>query len=195
MSLLWHFQSLSRTRFDAFVSNQDGRSIAMLTRLLGRDETLERHPHAHALIERFPHQGLGYDDLNAGQIEALDSFICALFGPEGLEDEFELEFESPEGVSPVIIDLMLVRGAGHVPIKILPALKQGRRLGKAHTAPCGYCLLTQPELGELQNEIRQILQLPTPWPELYLPMKIYENLLAVFATIETKQKDCIALLG
>jgi hypothetical protein len=195
VSSLWHFQSFSRRRFDAFVSNEDGRSTAMLSSLCSRDEFLRQHPQAHTVIERFPQSGLMYDELNAQQSEALDWFICALFGPLGLEDELELEFESPEGVAPVTIDVLLNRSAGTALVSILQVLKEGRRFGQTANSPCGYCLLTQSELVEIHNEIQQILKLQIPWPDPALPAKIYENLLAVFASIKSKQKECVALLG
>jgi hypothetical protein len=172
VSSLWHFQSFSRRRFDAFVSNEDGRSTAMLSSLCSRDEFLRQHPQAHTVIERFPQSGL-----------------------MGLEDELELEFESPEGVAPVTIDVLLNRSAGTALVSILQVLKEGRRFGQTANSPCGYCLLTQSELVEIHNEIQQILKLQIPWPDPALPAKIYENLLAVFASIKSKQKECVALLG
>lgn len=194
MSYLWHFKSFSWTKLDGIVGGGDSSHEQLVVEAVTWDdwgdmEVVERL--ARVLVRSGP----SYDRLSSEEASVMDGLISMLFCPEGLEEELEIEYESPDGLHPSVVKELLDRAGDSVEIQYLPILNGGRRLGLTELTHCEYCLLCATEVSALRQEVEQVIALPGSWSESYVPDLIDECLVSVLKIVEAKQAGLMGSLG
>lgn len=194
MSYMWNFYSFSSLKFDAIAGSGDAGHEELIVDAVTWDdwgdmEAIER------LAKAFVRSGPSYDTLSKDDASIMDGLIAMLFSPEGLEEELEIEPESPDGLHPSVVDEMIRRAEGQIELQLFPILNGGRRLGSDGPVHCEYFLLSCDEVGVLRSEVEQILALPGSWSESNVPDLINECLLDVLKEVEAKPKSLMGSLG
>jgi len=194
MSYLWNFKSFSWPKFEAIVGSGDSSHEQLVVEAVTWDDwgdmdVIERL--ARVLVRSGP----SYDSLSSEEATDMDDLVSMLFGPEGLEEELEIEYESPDGLHPSVVKELLDRARDRVEVHYLPILNGGRRLGLTELTHCEYCLLRATEVSALRKEVEQVVALPVSWSESYVPDLIDECLVSVLKTVEAKQAGLMGSLG
>ena len=106
------------------------------------------------------------------------------FCPEGLEEELEVEYESPDFVAPAIVQEMLARAEGKIDPRYLRILERGRRYGQREHPPINHYFLLRPEEVErFAGEMRRLYELPAPWDDADVAGIVSHCLLDDFETV------------
>ncbi len=194
MSYAWSFNSFAPANLQSIFGGGDSDMEAEIV-----EAAMEEGLGEEALIERLAHilvqSKTPYAQLSVKEASALDELIAFLFTPEGLEEQLDVQPESPDFVHPSIIDELISRAAGRATLRLLPLLQSGRRLGESEPSDCAYCILSSAEVAQLQREVQQVMPLTVAWTEDYMPTVVQECLLDVLANVRDEQKALAAVLG
>jgi hypothetical protein len=112
MSSRWSFYSFSKPRWDAIfgggLQGAEDEIVQSATwdRSAGNDEQVSIR-----LAQTIVRRGISYRGLSAAEADELDAIIAGFFCPEGLEDLLGYDYESPDGLSMVVVDALVDRSA------------------------------------------------------------------------------------
>ncbi|MCE9555666.1 MAG: hypothetical protein K8T91_20140 [Planctomycetes bacterium] len=194
MSHLWSFQSFAQPKLDALVGSGDAEAEKAVIEGVTWDEWGDMVM-IEGLARNLVRSGANYEGLTSKESKTLDEIIAMLFSPEGLEERLEVEYESPDGVHPAVIQELLNRSPDPRELRMLPFLESGRRLGESAPSDCEYCIFSPTEVQTLHREVEQIMSLPSAWSEDYMPDLVKEWILDLLAAVRDKKKALAALLG
>jgi hypothetical protein len=156
VSRLWFFYTYSQRRFETYLAQGHPdvlRVVEAATRDGGAWGACDDHD-AQALCRlagRIAESGLDYSGLMPREAYMLDALMPLLFSRDGLAEQLELVPESPDGLHPSEIDVLLSQsGVGPA---LLPILLGGRRFGSSEPSDCDYCLLAATECMQMLSEV------------------------------------------
>jgi hypothetical protein len=156
MSRLWFFYSYSQRRFETYLA-KGHPDVLRVIEAATRDEgawgacNVDDVQVVCWLAERIPASGLDYSGLTPRAAYMLDALMPLLFSRDGLAEQLELVPESPDGLRPSEIDLLLSQSG--VRAALLPILRGGRRFNSSEPSDCDYFLLTAAECVEMLSEV------------------------------------------
>jgi len=195
MSHLWNFVSFDKKCFDSLFGAKTQAAyetiIAADAAANGVDELDDEEE--LALCRRLSEQGIFYDGLDEYSADQLDEIICCLFSPDGLEEELNIEYESPDGVHYSTITELVSR----LPPATSPNLSQllnGLRYG-TNTLQGNYLILSPEQQQTLLGEIKQAYAAAVTWSDEVHRDITQECLIDVLETIINKGRYCFAHQG
>lgn len=196
MSRLWWFYSFCPSRFDAYFGGGEPDALRQIEEAAAWDAgAWEDISVPRRLAARIAAQGITYAGLVPTEISALDEVVKLLFSPEGLWEPFQLAPESPDGLSPSLVQELLTTNRDKIKPTHLPWLVGGRRFGDVAASDSGYCLLSQGEVAHLLSEVRQALAAGGPWRQAALPDVVQECLVAPLESATRKDRPLFGRLG
>lgn len=197
MSYLWHFYSYSKPALDAVVGSKDAEIEQTVVEAVTWDDWDEGNTaDMERLGRRLIESTAPYEGLPEADAKTLDEVIKMLFSPEGLEEQLEIEPESPDGVHESVIEELISRGGPAIKPALLPILqKRGRRYGQSTPTLCEYCLLDTTEVCMLQQEVTELRSSSMPWSDPAIAAVVDECLLAPLESAKAKGKSLFGHLG
>jgi hypothetical protein len=192
------FYSYSQCRFETYLAKGHPdvlRVVEAATRDVGAWSACDDDD-AQAvrwLAGRIAESGLDYSGVMPREAYLLDALMPLLFTRDGLAEQLEVVPESPDGLHPSEIDVLL-RQSGVRPA-LLPILLGGRRFGSSEPSDCDYCLLTAPECVQMLSEVDRAISECDPCSEAVDIESIRECLITPLRSSTNKGRRLFGSLG
>jgi len=193
MSRLWHFYSYSQPTFDAYLGG--GRTNAaeeIVAASTWDEDAWSELQSVHHLCSMIAQRGINYGELSPSEAARLDELLPVLFAPEGLEGQWGVAAESPDGLHPAVVRELVTRAGG---ASLLPILLGGRRYGVAKPSACGYCFLAPAECEQLTAEAERALASEGLWSGDWLPGVVSECLIVPLRSAVSKKRPMFGSLA
>jgi hypothetical protein len=194
MSYLWHFASFNNESFNKIIGSGSADAEQLIIDAVTWDEWHNDMSVVTQLAAHLVACGADYSELNEDNAEILDEIVKMLFSPEGLEEQFGLEYESPDGIHYTTIAELIERNGGEENSPCLKLLKKGRRLDGSKCIG-DYLILEPKEIQALLEEAQKAFNANINWSDEAHKTIAKECLIDVLNKIKEKGKYLVGIQG